>query len=143
MAVTQLSVFLPNKPGTLADTLIMLSDGGINLRALSIADTKDFGILRTIVSDTEKAKAILRDHMIVSETAVIAVEMSDEAGALSRVLHALKGADVNIEYLYAFTGAKAESAYVVLRVDDPEAGEKVLSESGFSMLSDESLAAVF
>ena len=143
MSVKQLSVFLDNKPGRLADTLKLISAAGVNIRALSLADTKDFGILRVIVSDAVKAKAILSERLIVSETDVIAAEMSDKAGALSDILDILKDADINIEYLYAFTGSKADSAYVVLRVDDVLHAEAVLAGENIPMLSEEELMGIF
>lgn len=143
MAVKQLSVFLDNKPGRLADTMKLISTAGVNIRALSLADTKDFGILRVIVSDAVKAKAILSERLIVSETDVIAAEMSDKAGALSDILDILKEADINIEYLYAFTGSKADSAYVVLRVDDVLHAEAVLAGENIPMLSEEELMGIF
>jgi hypothetical protein len=143
MSVKQLSVFLDNKPGRLADTMKLISAAGVNIRALSLADTKDFGILRVIVSDAVKAKAILSEKLIVSETDVIAAEMSDKAGALSDILDILKDADINIEYLYAFTGSKADSAYVVLRVDDVLHAEAVLAGENIPMLSEEELMGIF
>ena len=143
MAVTQLSIFLENKPGMLADTMKMLSAAGINIRALSLADTKDFGILRVIVSDAAKAKAVLSERLIVSETDVIVAEMSDEAGALGGILDVLSAADINVEYLYAFTGSKAASAYVVLRVDDVLHAEAVLAGDNVAMLTEDELMEIF
>ncbi len=143
MAVTQLSVFLENKPGQLAETMKMLSAEGINIRALSLADTKDFGILRVIVSDAAKAKAILSEKLIVSETDVIVAEMSDEAGALGGILDVLSDASINVEYLYAFTGSKAASAYVVLRVDDVLHAEAVLAGENVAMLTEDELMGIF
>ncbi len=143
MAVTQLSVFLENKPGMLADTMKMLSAAGINIRALSLADTKDFGILRVIVSDAAKAKAVLSEKLIVSETDVIVAEMSDEAGALGGILDVLSDASINVEYLYAFTGSKAASAYVVLRVDDVLHAEAVLAGENVAMLTEDELMGIF
>lgn len=139
MAITQLSVFLENKPGKLSETVRKISEAGVNIRAMSIADTKDFGILRLIVSDAAVTKRIVSEHAIVTETEVIAVRMDDQAGALSGVLDALEEAQINVEYLYAFTGTKSDSAYVVLRVDNTAAAEKLLSERGFATLSDGAL----
>ena len=143
MAVTQLSVFLENKPGMLADTMRLISTAGVNIRALSLADTKDFGILRVIVSDAAKAKAVLSQKLIVSETDVIAAEMNDEAGALAGILDVLADAAINVEYLYAFTGSKAESAYVVLRVDDVLHAEAVLAGENVPMLTGPELMEIF
>ena len=143
MAVKQLSVFLENKPGMLADTMRLISAAGVNIRALSLADTKDFGILRVIVSDAAKAKAVLSQKLIVSETDVIAAEMNDEAGALAGILDVLADAAINVEYLYAFTGSKAESAYVVLRVDDVLHAEAVLAGENVPMLTEAELMEIF
>ena len=136
MAITQITVFLENRPGQLAAAVRTISDAGVNLRALSLADTKDFGLLRLIVDDVGKAKAVLSERSIVLETPVLAVRMDDEAGALSRILQLLETTQINVEYMYAFTGANAGSAYVVLRVDDAEAAEAALSEGGISLLTD-------
>ena len=139
MAITQLSVFLENKPGQLAAAVKLISEGGVNIRALSLADTRDFGILRLIVSDNKKAKELLADKSIVTETPVIAVKMEDEAGALNRILQSFQEERINVEYLYAFTGAAAYSAYTVLRVDDAAHAELVLKNNGVSTLSDAEL----
>ncbi len=139
MAITQLSVFLENKPGQLAAAVKLISEGGVNIRALSLADTRDFGILRLIVSDNKKAKELLAEKSIVTETPVIAVKMEDEAGALNRILQSLQEEQINVEYLYAFTGAAAYSAYTVLRVDDAAHAELVLKNKGVSTLSDAEL----
>ncbi|MCR5208059.1 MAG: ACT domain-containing protein [Eubacterium sp.] len=136
MAITQLSAFLENVPGTLCKAVAAITDAGVNIRALSVADTKDFGILRVIVSDTEKTKAALDDKTIVRETPVIAVKMNDKAGALNNILNTLTAAGINIEYVYAFTGAVAGNAYVVLRVDEVEQAEQILARNGIQTLSD-------
>ncbi len=139
MAITQLSVFLENSPGRLAEAVRIISDAEVNIRAMSLADTKDFGILRIIVSDADKAKSTLSANYIVMETRVIAVKMDDQAGALNNILQTLEKAQINVEYMYAFTGADAGSAYVVLRVDDSEAAEAALRTGGVALLTDEEL----
>ena len=126
MAITQLSAFLENTPGTLYKAV----------SALSVADTKDFGILRVIVSDIEKTKEVLSGDTVVKETRVIAAKMSDKAGALKEILKIIQETGVNIEYVYAFTAAVAGSAYVVLRVDDIDEAETVLKGNGIKTLSD-------
>ncbi len=136
MAITQLSVFLENRPGQLAAAIRRISEAGVNLRALSLADTKDFGLLRLIVDDVPKAKAVLSEHSIVMENPVLAVRMDDEAGALNHVLQLLESTEINVEYMYAFTGAAAGSAYVVLRVDNAQAAEAALHGGGVSLLDD-------
>ncbi len=139
MAITQLSAFLENKPGTLSQAVAAISEAGINLRALSVADTSDFGVLRVIVSDIPKTKEVLSEYTIATETPVIAVKMSDEAGSLKQILDILQAAEINIEYVYAFTSAGKGSAYVVMRVDDIAGAEAVLNENGKETLSDEQL----
>ena len=136
MAITQLSVFLENRPGQLAAAVRTISEAGVNIRALSLADTKDFGLLRLIVDDIPKAKQVLSERSIVLETPVIAARMDDVSGALDHILQLLETTQINVEYMYAFTGAAAGSAYVVLRVDDAEAAEKALKQGGVSLLSD-------
>ena len=142
MAITQLSIFLENSPGRLAEAVRIISEAEVNIRAMSLADTKDFGILRIIVSDAEKTKKTLSDNYIVMETRVIAVKMDDQAGALNNILQILEKAQINVEYMYAFTGSEALSAYVVLRVDDLEHAETVLCDSGIPTLSDEKLRSI-
>lgn len=139
MAITQLSAFLENTPGTLYEAVEAITEAGVNIRALSVADTRDFGILRIIVSDIEKTRAALDDRTAVSETPVVVVKMNDQAGSLKRVLDVLKKDGVNIEYIYAFTGAIHGSAYVVFRVDDVEEAERILEEKGIKTLRDEDL----
>ena len=142
MAITQLSAFLENTPGTLYQAVSAISDAGINLRALSVADTRDFGILRIIVSDIEKTKEVLSDYTVAAETRVIAVKMSDEAGALKKILNVIQDTGVNIEYVYAFTSSVAGSAYVVLRVNDIEEAEAVLARNGIETLSDSDMTGL-
>lgn len=135
MAVKQLSVFVENKPGKLLDTVKSLADAKINIRAMSIADTKDFGILRLIVSDIDAAKSALADAVLFNVTEVVAVEMKDESGALYEILNVLSDADINIEYMYAFTSAVNGGAYVVLRVDDNKAATDALGAAGINVLT--------
>ena len=139
MAITQISAFLENRPGTLFKAISAVTDAGVNMRALSVAETKDFGILRVIVSDVEKTKAALGADTMIRETQVIAVTMDDKTGALKGILEILRNANVNIEYVYAFTGAIQGSAYVVFRVDDVESAEKILAKNGIMTLNDADL----
>ena len=139
MAITQLSVFLMNQPGALVEAVKSISDAGINIRALSIAEANDFGIMRIIVSDTDAVARLLGDKYLYSRTEVVAAQMSDRSGALYPILVALNEANINIEYMYAFTGAGEDEAYVVLRVTDVETAEAVLRGAGIDTLSDESL----
>lgn len=119
MWVKQISVFLENKSGRLAAVTRILGNEGINIRALSIADTSDFGILRLIVNDPPKAYAALKeDGFTVSETDVIAVEISDTPGGLATVLEILDAGGANIEYLYAFVSKSSGNALVLMKVED-------------------------
>ena len=139
MAITQLSAFLENRPGTLCDAMASITRAGINIRALSLAETKDFGILRIIVSDIAKAREVLGEATVIRETPVIAVKMNDEAGALNSILKVLSEANVNIEYIYAFTGTVQGNAYVVFRVDETGEAERILADKGIATLSDEDM----
>ena len=136
MAIQQLSVFVENQKGKLLGTVKALSEAGINIRAMSIADTKDFGILRLITSDNAKAMEVLANESIVNTTTVIAAKMEDEAGALYKVLQILSDAQINIEYMYAFTASEAFGAYVVLRVSDAAAAQEILNTKGIATLDD-------
>ena len=139
MAITQLSVFLMNQPGALVDAIKAISDENINIRALSIAEANDFGILRIIVSDSDAVCRLLGDKYLFSKTQVVAAKMDDRSGALYPILVVLNEANINIEYMYAFTGAGPEEAYVVFRVNDAKTAEEVLNANGIATLSDESL----
>ena len=134
MAITQLSIFLENKPGTLHETVRRISEAGVNIRAMTIAEVRDFGILRIIGSDVEKAMAVLQDDHIITTTEVVSAVMEDKAGALYDILQALESANVNIEYMYAYTGEVTGSANVVFRVDDIEGAEAKLREAGVQVL---------
>jgi hypothetical protein len=139
MAITQLSVFLMNQPGALVEAVQAISEAGINIRAMSIAEANDFGILRIIVSDTDAVCKLLGEKYLFSKTEVVAAQMDDRSGALYPILVALNEANINIEYMYAFTGAGPEEAYVVFRVNDVETAEAVLKAGGIRTLSDGSL----
>lgn len=115
----QITVFLENKSGRLAKVTKLLGSQGINIRALTIADTSDFGILRLIVPDPETAAALLkREGFAVSETEVVAVRVPDEPGGLAGVLELLEQNQINIEYMYAFVGRSGGDAVVVFRIED-------------------------
>ena len=139
MAIQQISVFVENKQGKLVETIKKMADNGINIRAMSIADTKDFGILRMITSDNAKTKEVLSDNTVVNTTEVIAVKMADIPGALYKVMDILSSAGVNIEYLYAFTASDALGAYVVFRVDDVPHAQKLMDDNGMQSLNDEDI----
>jgi len=137
MAIKQLSVFVENKTGALADIVSLLADSKIDIRALSVADTQDFGILRMIVSDTEAAAAVLKESgAVLSVTEVTGAAISDEPGGLAKVLHLVTENGINMEYLYAFIAESGHEAYVVLRVDDNAKTEQILTAGGVKTLSE-------
>ena len=138
MSIKQLSIYLENKPGKLAEALRFIKEAGINIRALSLADTSEFGILRLITSDLEKAEELLSQKTVVKSTDVIAVKVDDRSGGLLEILEVLDQAEVNIDYMYAFT-AKLKSAYAVLRVDDCALAEQYLHDSGIATLKGKDL----
>ncbi|MEE1320283.1 MAG: ACT domain-containing protein [Acutalibacteraceae bacterium] len=143
MNIKQLSIFVENKKGRLADITEILSDVGANIRALSIADTTDFGILRLIVDDPDAAALALKDAGVtVSITNVIAVGIDDVPGAFARPMRILSDAGIDVEYMYAFITRKSEKAYVILRVADNDAAAKVLNENGVELLDNEGFHAM-
>ncbi len=135
MKVQQISVFLENKSGRLAELTNVLGKAAINIRALSIADTSDFGILRLIVNKPEEAFRILKDDgFSVSITDVIAVEVQDEPGGLAKVLEILHSAGINIEYLYAFLEKSSNGALVVFRVEQVDEAVELLAKRSVNVL---------
>lgn len=144
MFIKQLSVFVENKQGALSRIISLLSEGGINMRAVSIADTQDFGVLRVIVNDVARAASILkRQKVIVSQSDVIGVRLKDEPGALAGVLSLLSTGGVNVEYMYAFvTPATASGAYLVLRARNNAKAERILEENGVPMIGEEEIATM-
>lgn len=137
----QLSVFVDNKPNQLTGIMALLKEVGINIRALSVADTSDFGILRMVVNDTDKAaNALKAASYAVTVTEVTAITIPDSPGQLSRVLDILGAENVNIEYLYAFTGASDRSVSFVIRVDDNDMAAEALTKGGIIMLTEQDLS---
>ena len=137
MAIKQLTVFVQNKKGTVVSVTDILSKNNVNLRALSIAETQDFGILRLIVNDETTAQRVLAEAgYLIKVIDVLGVKIGDEPGKLTAALGVLDKADINVEYLYAFMARTERHAYVVLRVEDNTAAEKVLSDAGFKMISE-------
>jgi hypothetical protein len=139
MAITQLSVFLMNQPGALVEAVREISGSGANIRAMSIAEANDFGILRIIVTDTDAVSKLLGEKYLISRTEVVAARMDDRTGALYPILVTLNEANINIEYMYAFTGTGPEEAYVVFRVNDVQTAEELLNSNGIRTLSDDDL----
>ena len=137
MSLKQLTVFVENKKGALVDITKTLADNNVNMRALSIADTEDFGILRLIVDNNDTATKALQDAgYLLKTTEVVGVKIGDQPGKLSTALDVLDKADINMEYLYAFMARTEKHAYVVLRVEDNAQAEKVLEDAGFHMITD-------
>ena len=138
--VDQLSIFLENKEGRLLNTLDIIEKLNINIRALSIADTSEFGILRLIVTDPLKVKEKLEENdFIVKITKVIAVSIADEPGGLNKILRILDNNNINLEYLYAFVEQKTYNAIVILKLDNMDDGLKILKEGNANIISPEEI----
>ncbi len=136
MTVKQLSIFVENKPGRMAEITERIAEAGIDIRALSIADTANFGILRLIVDAPEKAEVALKDKgMTVSLTDVIAVQIVDEPGSFSKAVRLLADNGIDIEYMYAFICRQHGKACVIIRVENNDAAMKVLEKGGVGMLT--------
>jgi len=143
MAVKQISVFLENKKGRLAEVTMSLSKEKINIRALALADTADFGVLRIIVDNPDRAVAALKARGFVAQvTEVIAVEVEDRPGGLARILEVLDEDNVNVEYMYAYVEKKSDNAIVICRIDDRERALQVLQKHGIATLNAEALKAL-
>ena len=137
MAIKQLTVFIQNKKGTVVSVTDILARNNINLRALSIAETQDFGILRLIVNDEKAAEAVLAENgYLIKVIDVVGVKIGDAPGKLTAALDVLDKAGINVEYLYAFMARTEKHAYVVLRVEDNAVAEAALVGAGFKMISE-------
>jgi len=138
MALKQVSIFLENKQGRLWKSLNILKKENIDIRALSIADTSDFGILRMIVSDPAKAReALENEKFAVSLAEVLAIEVDDQPGGLEAALNLLNENNINVEYIYAFVEKKTSKALVVLRTENNDEALMLLKDNGFSVIEDE------
>ena len=143
MTINQLSIFVENKAGTVAKITKSIADAGVSIRALSVADTQEFGILRLIVSDVEKAKEALSENdCVVSITKVIGVEIPDVAGGLSNVLELMSENNINVEYLYAFITISGQHAYVVLRVENNDKAAEILKANGVKLVTQADIDAL-
>lgn len=143
MRVEQISVFLENKAGRLAEVTRILAEAKVNIRALSLADTSDFGILRLIVNDSNKAKEALKQHgFTVGRTDVVAVEVEDNPGGLNKILGILNSANVNVEYMYAFVQQSGNNAVIIFRFDNLDEAVKVLTENGLTVIEGKKLYAM-
>ena len=141
MAIKQLTVFVQNSKGTIVSVTDILSKNNVNIRALSIAETKDFGILRLIVNDNDLATKLLSENdYLIKSIDVIGVKIGDNVGELTSLLAVLEKANINVEYLYAFMARTAKHAYVVLRVENNDLAENVLTGAGFKLISETDVA---
>lgn len=143
MKVQQISIFIENKSGRLAEVSRVLGEKGVNIRALSLADTSDFGILRLIVDNTDLARDTLKANgFTVSKTEVVAVEVPDRPGGLASILNVLDAASVNVEYMYAFVERSAGNAVIIFRFDDVDHAIKVLQENRITVLPGEHIYGI-
>ena len=133
MKIKQISIFLENTAGRIADVTKVLKDNSINLRAIMIADTADFGILRIITDDSDKALSVLKDAKFTTKTTdVLAISISDKVGALHDVMALFQNNGINIEYLYASLEKTGDTAIIIFKVEDADKGLKVIKENGLS-----------
>ena len=136
MAIRQLTVFVQNRKGSMVALTDILAKNGINIRALSIAETEDFGVLRLIVNDEVAAQKILEDNgYLIKVIDVVGVKIGDKPGALTAALNVLDKANINVEYLYAFMARTEKHAYVVLRVEDNKTAESALENAGLHLIT--------
>ena len=137
MAIKQLTVFVPNKKGAIVTVTDILAKNDINLRALSIAETEDFGILRLIVNDEKAAEKVLEENgYLIKVVDVVGVKIGDEPGKLTAALDVLDKSEMNVEYLYAFMARTEKHAYVVLRVENNGEAEAALTNAGFKLITE-------
>ncbi len=140
MKVEQISIFIENKSGRLAEITRILGEANINIRALSLADTSDFGILRLIVNDCNAASQVLKDRgFTVNKTEVVAVEVPDRPGGLAAILQVLDKQGTNVEYMYAFVERCGGNAVIIFRFDETDTAIKVLTDSAFKVLAGDTL----
>lgn len=143
MQAEQISIFLENKAGRLSEVTGILSENGVNIRALSLADTTDFGVLRLIVDDNTKAEDVLKKgDFTVRKTKVVAVEVQDQPGGLHSILESLFKAGINVEYMYAFVRQSGSNAVMIFRFDQPDEAIRVLSENGYVIVEGSKLYAM-
>ncbi|HSD58594.1 MAG TPA: ACT domain-containing protein [Methanotrichaceae archaeon] len=141
--IKQISLFVENKPGRTAKVSKTLSDAGVNIRALTIAEAGDFGVIRMVVDDPERGYKVLKENgFTVSTTDVLAVEMKDTPGGLYEIVNTLGESGVNVDYAYAFVTAKAQRAMLILRVDDLAKARQALSGKGVKIATKEEIQAI-
>lgn len=135
MAISQISVFVENRPGRLADITAVLAENGIDIRALSIADTSDYGILRLIVNNPDDAVSVLKkEGMTASATQVLGIAIPDEPGGFAKAIRVLADADISVEYAYAFITPNIGKAYVIIRVENNEKAAATLTRAGIELI---------
>ena len=135
MAISQISVFVENRPGRLADITAVLAENGIDIRALSIADTSDYGILRLIVNNPDDAVLVLKkEGMTASATQVLGIAIPDEPGVFAKAIRVLADADISVEYAYAFITPNIGKAYVIIRVENNEKAAAALTRAGIELI---------
>jgi hypothetical protein len=140
MKIKQLSIFLENKPGALSAPCRLLAKADINIQTCSLADSREFGILRLVVEDTDKARRLLeRNGFAVKVTEVIALEVADKSGGLAAILDALEGTGINVEYAYSLTGSTKGHALLLFRFSDPNAALQVLKAQKINCVGSEEL----
>ncbi len=143
MSIKQLSIFIENKAGRLADVTETLAENKVDIRAISVADTSDFGILRVVVDNPELAQDVLKKSgMTVNLSKVIAVCIGDKPGELSKVIRILSDNSISIEYVYDFAGKKGGKACIILRVDDSKKATQILSENDVEVLSQDNICEI-
>jgi len=143
MKVEQISIFIENKSGRLAEVSRILGEAKVNIRALSLADTSDFGILRLIVDHTNLALQVLKSHSFtVNKTEVIGVEVPDSPGGLCSILETLDKNQINVEYMYAFVERSGGNAVIIFRFDNIDEAIMVLTENDFTVLKGERIASL-
>ena len=141
MHAEQISIFLENKSGRLAEVTRILADAEINIRALALAETTDFGVLRLIVNDNDKARQTLKDKgFTVKKTKVVAVKVPDRPGGLAGILELLGQGAINIEYMYAFVQQSGSDAIMIFRFDDPDEAKRLLQAKGVAVVAGEELS---
>jgi hypothetical protein len=143
MLAEQISIFIENKEGRLAEVTAILRDADVNIRALSLADTTDFGVLRLIVNSNDAAEqALKKEGFTVGRTKVLAVEVTDEPGGLNKVLDPLWMQNVNVEYMYAFANPQCKNAIMVFRFDDHEKALEILEQKQIKVISAEQISSL-
>lgn len=143
MLVKQISVFVENKPGKLSAVTRLLADNDVDIRAFSVADSKDFGILRLIVNNPEKASEVLKSaEVTISVTNVIAVCIGDRPGGLAEAVDCLYKSNISVEYMYAFVEKSGDNAFAILRVENNDKALEALTEGGFTILPAEKVYSI-